>query len=52
MRVPKLVCKVPYASGSAWFVSVYGGLSREEHGEEAELSVEGYFGQSSQVVLG
>jgi len=52
MPVPKLVCEVPYASGSAWFVGVYGGLCCEEHDKEAELSVERYFSQPSQVVLG
>jgi hypothetical protein len=52
MPVPKLVCEVPYASGSAWFVGVYGCLGCEEHDEEAELSVERYFSQPSQVVLG
>jgi hypothetical protein len=29
MRVPKLVCEVPYASCFGWFVSVYGCLSCE-----------------------
>jgi hypothetical protein len=52
MPVPKLVCEVSYASGSAWFVRVDGGLCREEHDEQAELSVERYSGQSSQVVQG
>ena len=51
MRVPKLVCEVSDASGSAWFVNVYGGLGSEEHDEQAELSVERDFDQSSQVML-
>ena len=40
MSVPKLVCEVSYASGSAWFVRGDGGLGCEEHDEQAELSVE------------
>jgi hypothetical protein len=51
MRVPKLACEVSYASGFAWFMSVYGCLGCEEHDEQAELGVECDFGQSSQVVL-
>jgi hypothetical protein len=50
MPVPKLVCEVSYASGFAWSVRVDGGLCCEEHDEQAELSVERYSGQSSQVV--
>jgi hypothetical protein len=52
MPVPKLVCEVSDASGFAWPACVEGGLRCEEHDEEAELSVERYFGQSAQVVLG
>jgi len=52
MSVPRSVCEVSYASGFAWFVCVDGGLGCEEHDEQAELSVERYFGQSSEVVLG
>lgn len=52
MCVPKLVCEVSYASGFAWSVRVYGGLGCEEHDEQAELSVQRYFDQSSQVVQG
>jgi hypothetical protein len=52
MRVPKLVCEVSYASCFAWFVSVGCGLGCEEHDQQAKLSVERDFGQSSQVVLG
>jgi hypothetical protein len=51
MLVPKLVCEVSDASGFAWSVSVCCGLGCEEHDEEAELSVERYFGQSPEVVL-
>lgn len=29
MRVPKLVCEVPYASDFVWFVCVEGGLGCE-----------------------
>lgn len=52
MAVPKLVCEVSDASGFAWFVRVDGGLGSEKHDEQAELRVERYFSQSSQVVLG
>jgi hypothetical protein len=52
MSVPKLVCEVSYASCLAWSVCVYGCLGCEEHDEQAELSVQRYFDQSSQVVLG
>jgi hypothetical protein len=44
MSVSKLVCEVSDASGFAWFARVYCGLGREQHDEQAELSVERYFG--------
>jgi hypothetical protein len=44
MLVPKLVCEVSDASGFAWFARVYCGLSRKQHDEQAELSVERYLG--------
>jgi hypothetical protein len=52
MLVPKLVCEVSDAPGFAWPACVDGGLCCEEYDEQAELSVERYFGQSSEVVLG
>lgn len=52
MRVPKLVREVSDASWLAWFASVDCSLSCKQHDEQAELGVESYLGQSSQVVLG
>jgi hypothetical protein len=40
MCVPKLVHEVSDASGSAWFVSVYGGFGCEKHDEQVEFGVE------------
>ena len=52
MRVPKLVCEVSDALRLAWSTRVHCGLSRKQHDEQTELSVERNLGQSSQVVLG
>jgi hypothetical protein len=51
MSVPELVCKVPYASESAWFGRVDGSLRSEQHNQQAELLLERDLGQSYEVVL-